>query len=135
MNPRIQVEHTVTEVVTGIDLVKSQILVAQGHKLHEAPLNIPPQDKIDTRGYAIQCRITTEDPENNFIPDYGRLDDVSLAAAVSRVRLDGGNGVRRRGHHAVLRFAAGESDDLRARRSRKRSAGWIARCANFAFAA
>ncbi|MDB5304010.1 MAG: pyruvate carboxylase, partial [Phycisphaerales bacterium] len=73
VNPRIQVEHTVTEVVTGIDIVKSQILVAQGHKLHEAPLNIPSQEKITTNGWAMQCRITTEDPENNFIPDYGRL--------------------------------------------------------------
>src|SRR5262249_17044565 len=70
VNPRIQVEHTVTEMVTGIDIVKSQILVAQGHKLHESPLNIPKQEKIATRGVAIQCRITTEDPENHFIPDY-----------------------------------------------------------------
>jgi pyruvate carboxylase len=79
VNPRIQVEHTVTEVVTGIDLVKSQILVAQGYKLHEAPLNIPPQEKIETRGYAIQCRITTEDPENHFIPRLWPADDLSLA--------------------------------------------------------
>ena len=73
VNPRIQVEHTVTEVVTGVDLVKAQILVSQGHKLHEAPLNIPQQADITTKGFAIQCRITTEDPENQFIPDYGRL--------------------------------------------------------------
>jgi pyruvate carboxylase len=91
VNPRIQVEHTVTEVVTGVDLVKAQILVAQGHKLHEAPLNIPPQEKITTNGYAIQCRITTEDPENQFIPDYGRLTTYRSAGGFA-IRLDGGNG-------------------------------------------
>src|SRR5205814_1554929 len=89
VNPRIQVEHTVTEVVTGIDLVKSQILICQGHKLHEAPLNIPRQNEITTRGWATQCRITTEDPENNFIPDYGRLSTYRSAAGFG-VRLDGG---------------------------------------------
>jgi pyruvate carboxylase len=89
VNPRIQVEHTVTEVVTGIDIVKSQILVAQGHKLHEAPLNIPQQNKIEPRGVAIQCRITTEDPENNFIPDYGRLTNYRSAAGFG-IRLDAG---------------------------------------------
>ena len=72
-NPRIQVEHTVTEMVTGIDLVRSQILVAQGCRLHEAPLSIPPQSEIPRRGTAMQCRITTEDPANEFSPDYGRL--------------------------------------------------------------
>ena len=91
VNPRIQVEHTVTEVVTGVDLVKSQILVAQGHKLHEAPLNIPAQDKVETRGYAMQCRITTEDPENHFIPDYGRITTYRSPGGFA-VRLDGGNG-------------------------------------------
>jgi pyruvate carboxylase len=89
VNPRVQVEHTVTEVVTGIDIVKSQILVSQNHRLHEAPLNIPPQDQIETRGYAIQSRITTEDPENNFIPDYGRITTYRSAAGFG-VRLDGG---------------------------------------------
>ncbi|CAA9408943.1 MAG: Pyruvate carboxylase, partial [uncultured Phycisphaerae bacterium] len=91
VNPRIQVEHTVTEVVTGIDLVKSQILVAQGHKLHDAPLSIPPQERIETRGYAIQSRITTEDPENSFIPDYGRISTYRSPGGYA-VRLDGGNG-------------------------------------------
>ena len=90
VNPRVQVEHTVTEMVTGIDIVKSQILITQGHKLHEAPLNIPPQEKIDVRGVAIQCRITTEDPENHFIPDYGRLSTYRSAAGFG-VRLDGGS--------------------------------------------
>ncbi|HEV8606552.1 MAG TPA: pyruvate carboxylase [Tepidisphaeraceae bacterium] len=90
VNPRIQVEHTVTEMVTGIDLVKSQILITDGHKLHEPPLNVPPQDKIETRGVAVQCRITTEDPENHFIPDYGRLSTYRSAAGFG-VRLDGGS--------------------------------------------
>jgi pyruvate carboxylase len=90
VNPRVQVEHTVTEVVTGIDIVKSQILVAQGHKLHESPINIPQQEKIETRGVAIQSRITTEDPENNFIPDYGRLASYRSAAGFG-IRLDGGS--------------------------------------------
>jgi len=89
VNPRIQVEHTVTEVVTGFDIVKSQILVAQGHKLHEPPINIPPQEKIEPRGFAIQCRITTEDPQNHFIPDYGRLTTYRSAAGFG-IRLDGG---------------------------------------------
>jgi len=89
VNPRVQVEHTVTEVVTGYDIVKSQILVAQGCKLHEPPINIPPQEQIATRGYAMQCRITTEDPLNHFIPDYGRLTNYRSAAGFG-IRLDGG---------------------------------------------
>jgi pyruvate carboxylase len=91
VNPRIQVEHTVTEVVTGVDLVRSQILVAQGERLHEAPLSIPPQEHIKTSGVAIQCRITTEDPENHFIPDYGRISTYRSPGGFA-VRLDGGNG-------------------------------------------
>ena len=62
VNPRIQVEHTVTEMVTGIDLVHSQILVAQGHKLHEAPMSLPRQENVPLYGAALQCRVTTEDP-------------------------------------------------------------------------
>jgi pyruvate carboxylase len=91
VNPRIQVEHTVTEVVTGIDLVRSQILIAAGHKLHEEPLNIPTQDKLEHRGVAMQCRVTTEDPERNFAPDYGRITTYRSAGGFA-VRLDGGNG-------------------------------------------
>src|SRR4051794_33348916 len=90
VNPRVQVEHTVTEEVTGIDIVKSQILVAQGYKLHDPPVNIPRQEKIETRGVAIQCRITTEDPENHFIPDYGRLTTYRSAAGHG-IRLDAGS--------------------------------------------
>ncbi|HYP16808.1 MAG TPA: biotin carboxylase N-terminal domain-containing protein, partial [Opitutus sp.] len=73
MNPRIQVEHTVTEVITGLDLVRAQILIAQGHSLHSPEVGMPAQADVPRNGYAIQCRITTEDPENKFIPDYGRL--------------------------------------------------------------
>ena len=91
VNPRIQVEHTVTEMVTGIDLVRSQILVADGHALHEAPLNLPHQDAIETRGVAMQCRVTTEDPDRHFIPDYGRITTYRSAGGFA-VRLDGGNG-------------------------------------------
>jgi len=89
VNPRIQVEHTVTEVVTGIDLVRSQILVAQGHHLHEAPLGLPQQDAIPLYGSALQCRVTTEDPENNFAPDYGKLTTYRSPAGFG-IRLDGG---------------------------------------------
>ncbi len=68
MNPRIQVEHTVTEMVTGVDIVQSQIMVAQGYTLDSDEIDIKGQDSITTNGYAIQCRITTEDPLNGFAP-------------------------------------------------------------------
>src|SRR5438046_929571 len=89
VNPRIQVEHTVTEVVTGIDLVQAQILIAQGHSLHEAPLALPKQECIPVNGAALQCRVTTEDPENNFAPDYGKLSTYRSQTAFG-IRLDGG---------------------------------------------
>jgi pyruvate carboxylase len=89
VNPRIQVEHTVTEMVTGIDLVRSQILVAQGHHLHEAPLSLPAQDKVPLYGSALQCRVTTEDPANNFAPDYGKISTYRSPAGFG-IRLDGG---------------------------------------------
>ena len=91
MNPRIQVEHTVTECVTGIDLVRSQILIAQGHALFDEEIALPPQDKIPCNGFAIQCRITTEDPEKNFAPDYGRILNYRSAAGFG-VRLDAASG-------------------------------------------
>ncbi|WP_367873360.1 pyruvate carboxylase [Luteolibacter sp. Populi] len=91
MNPRIQVEHTVTECVTGIDLVRSQILVAKGFSLLSKEIAIPPQDEIPCNGYAIQCRITTEDPEKNFAPDYGRILNYRSAAGFG-IRLDAGSG-------------------------------------------
>src|SRR5262252_3711023 len=89
VNPRIQVEHTVTEMVTGIDLVRSQILIAQGHELHEAPLALPKQESIPLNGAALQCRVTTEDPANNFAPDYGKLSTYRSPAGFG-IRLDGG---------------------------------------------
>ena len=89
VNPRIQVEHTVTEMITGIDLVRSQILVAQGHHLHEAPLSLPAQEKIPLYGAALQCRVTTEDPANNFSPDYGKISTYRSPAGFG-IRLDGG---------------------------------------------
>ncbi len=89
VNPRIQVEHTVTEMVTGIDLVRSQILIAQGHKLHEAPLALPKQECIPLNGAALQCRVTTEDPANNFAPDYGKISTYRSPAGFG-IRLDGG---------------------------------------------
>ncbi len=91
MNPRIQVEHTVTEVITGIDLVRSQILVAQGRSLHGPEIDLPSQDKIPRTGYAVQARITTEDPENKFTPNYGRILTYRSAAGFG-IRLDGGMG-------------------------------------------
>ena len=91
MNPRIQVEHTVTECVTGIDLVRSQILVAQGHDLFGEEIAIPVQSEIPCNGFAIQCRITTEDPEKNFAPDYGRILNYRSAAGFG-VRLDAASG-------------------------------------------
>src|SRR5437764_7271047 len=89
VNPRIQVEHTVTEMVTGIDLVRSQILVAQGHQLHEPPMSLPNRENIPLNGAALQCRVTTEDPENNFAPDYGKLSTYRSPAGFG-IRLDGG---------------------------------------------
>ncbi|MCB1234141.1 MAG: pyruvate carboxylase, partial [Verrucomicrobiae bacterium] len=91
MNPRIQVEHTVTEVITGVDLVRSQILIAQGHALHSPEVAIPAQEAIPRNGYAIQCRITTEDPENGFSPDYGKILNYRSAAGFG-IRLDAGAG-------------------------------------------
>ena len=91
MNPRIQVEHTVTECVTGIDLVRSQILVAQGHGLFDEEVALPSQENIPCNGFAIQCRITTEDPEKNFAPDYGRILNYRSAAGFG-VRLDAASG-------------------------------------------
>lgn len=91
MNPRIQVEHTVTEMVTGYDIVQSQILIAQGYPLNSDEIGIKSQDDIKPRGYAIQCRVTTEDPSNQFAPDTGRIDVYRTGSGFG-IRLDGGNG-------------------------------------------
>ncbi len=91
MNPRIQVEHTVTEVVTGIDIVQSQILIAQGYSLDSPQIGLKGQESVQTRGYAIQCRVTTEDPANGFAPDTGKIDVYRTGSGYG-IRLDGGNG-------------------------------------------
>src|SRR5215471_1301398 len=90
VNPRIQVEHTVTEVVTGLDIVKAQIRIADGGRIGQfAETGIPPQADIRLFGHAMQCRITTENPENNFIPDYGRITAYRGAMGFG-IRVDGG---------------------------------------------
>ena len=88
VNPRVQVEHTVTEEVTGIDIVRSQIRIAEGATLAEAT-GMASQADIQLRGHAMQCRVTTEDPQNNFIPDYGRITAYRGATGMG-IRLDGG---------------------------------------------
>ena len=90
VNPRIQVEHTVTEQVTGVDLVRAQIRIAEGGVIGDGPgAACPPQDAIALRGHAVQCRITTEDPLDRFIPDYGRITAYRVATGFG-IRLDGG---------------------------------------------
>jgi pyruvate carboxylase len=89
VNPRIQVEHTVTEVVTGIDIVKAQIHILDGAEIGTPESGVPAQENIWLNGHALQCRITTEDPEQNFIPDYGRITAYRGATGFG-IRLDGG---------------------------------------------
>ena len=91
VNPRVQVEHTITEMITDIDIVQSQILIAEGHNLHGSEIGIPQQADIKIHGYAIQSRVTTEDPLNNFMPDTGRIK-VYRSGGGFGVRLDAGNG-------------------------------------------
>ena len=88
VNPRVQVEHTVTEEVTGIDIVRAQILIAEGKSLTEAT-GVASQYDVQLDGHAMQCRVTTEDPGNNFIPDYGRITTYRSATGMG-IRLDGG---------------------------------------------
>ncbi|XYK79049.1 MAG: pyruvate carboxylase [Labrenzia sp.] len=89
VNPRVQVEHTVTEEVTGIDIVQAQIHIADGEKIGTPESGVPAQENIRLNGHALQCRITTEDPEQNFIPDYGRITAYRGATGFG-IRLDGG---------------------------------------------
>jgi pyruvate carboxylase len=91
VNPRVQVEHTITEMITGVDIVQTQIKIAEGRAIHDASIGIPKQDKITTNGYAIQSRVTTEDPLNDFMPDTGRIM-VYRSGGGFGVRLDAGNG-------------------------------------------
>ncbi len=90
VNPRLQVEHTVTEIVTGVDLVQTQILVEQGHALSDPEIGIAGQDAVQVRGSAIQCRVTTEDPENDFLPDTGTITTYRPAEGLG-IRLDSSN--------------------------------------------
>lgn len=90
VNPRIQVEHTVTEIITNIDLVKTQIFIAGGYKLSDRQIKIDSQESLSTNGYALQCRITTEDPSNDFKPDYGTITTYRSASGFG-IRLDGGS--------------------------------------------
>ncbi len=89
VNPRVQVEHTVTEEVTGIDIIKAQIHLVEGHAIGTVESGVPSQENIKLNGHAMQCRITTEDPEHNFVPDYGRITAYRGAAGFG-IRLDGG---------------------------------------------
>ncbi|MBM9833081.1 pyruvate carboxylase, partial [Enterococcus faecalis] len=89
VNPRVQVEHTITEMITNLDIVTTQILIAQGKDLHKE-IGIPEQKDIRFEGVAIQCRVTTEDPANNFMPDTGKIDTYRSPGGFG-VRLDVGN--------------------------------------------
>ncbi|MGM0900405.1 MAG: pyruvate carboxylase [Bacillota bacterium] len=91
VNPRVQVEHTITEMITGVDIVQSQIRIAEGHSLHGDMINIPKQADLRINGYAIQSRVTTEDPLNNFMPDTGKIMAYRSGGGFG-VRLDAGNG-------------------------------------------
>jgi pyruvate carboxylase len=91
VNPRVQVEHTITEMVTGVDIVQSQLLIAEGHALHSREVGIPLQEDVKLNGYAIQSRVTTEDPLNNFMPDTGKIMAYRSGGGFG-VRLDAGNG-------------------------------------------
>ncbi len=134
MNPRIQVEHTVTEVITGMDLVRSQILIADGKPMHGPEVGIPPQEDMPRNGFAVQCRITTEDPENKFQPDYGRILTYRCAGGFG-VRLDGGMGyagaVITPFYDSLLVKLTASAPHV----SMRRCSAWTARCANFASAA
>ncbi len=90
VNPRVQVEHTITEEITGVDIVRTQILIAAGCKLEHPQIFIRSQDDIETKGFAVQCRVTTEDPENGFKPDYGTIIAYRSAGGFG-IRLDAGN--------------------------------------------
>src|SRR5699024_7751971 len=91
VNPRVQVEHTITEMVTGIDIVHSQIKIAEGRDMFDSYVGVPKQEDIKVNGYAIQSRVTTEDPANDFMPDTGRIM-VYRSGGGFGVRLDAGNG-------------------------------------------
>jgi len=89
VNPRIQVEHTVTEEITGVDIVRRQLRVAEGYRLSDPEIHLGEQSDIKSMGTALQCRVTTEDPENRFLPDYGRITAYRSASGMG-IRLDAG---------------------------------------------
>lgn len=91
VNPRVQVEHTITELITGVDIVQTQIKIADGQNIHDQSIGIPKQEDIRTQGFAIQSRVTTEDPLNNFMPDTGKIMAYRTGGGFG-VRLDAGNG-------------------------------------------
>jgi pyruvate carboxylase len=91
VNPRVQVEHTITEMITGVDIVRTQILIAEGKSLHSEKVGIPSQEELKINGFAIQSRVTTEDPLNNFMPDTGKIMAYRSGGGFG-VRLDAGNG-------------------------------------------
>ncbi|MAP02042.1 MAG: pyruvate carboxylase [Flavobacteriales bacterium] len=90
VNPRIQVEHTITEEITGIDIVRSQIQIARGYRLSDPQIHLLSQEEVPCKGFAIQCRITTEDPQNNFTPDYGTIIARRMANGYG-IRIDAGS--------------------------------------------
>ena len=90
VNPRIQVEHTITEEITGIDIVRSQIQIARGYSLSDPQIHLLSQEDVKCSGFAIQCRITTEDPKNNFTPDYGTIIARRMANGYG-IRIDAGS--------------------------------------------
>jgi pyruvate carboxylase len=89
-NPRVQVEHTITEMITGVDIVQTQIAVAMGCKLSDPEIGIVSQESVKFSGVSIQCRVTTEDSANNFAPDIGRIDAYQSSGGFG-IRLDAGN--------------------------------------------
>ena len=126
-------EHTVTEMVTGIDLVRAQIRIAQGYSLHDdAALAARSKRPMPLNGFAIQCRVTTEDAENNFAPDYGKLTTYRSPAGFG-IRLDGGTayaGASLSPYYDSLLVKITAWDT----RSTAPAIAWTARCASFAFA-
>jgi pyruvate carboxylase len=108
VNPRIQVEHTVTEVVTNIDLVKTQLFIAGNYKLSDQQIKIPNQEAVKVNGYALQCRITTEDPQNDFKPDYGTISTYRSASGFG-IRLDAGSVYQGATISPFFRFYVGKS--------------------------
>ena len=133
VNPRVQVEHTVTEEVTGIDIVRAQIKIAEGKTLAKAT-GAASQADVKLNGHALQTRITTEDPQNNFIPDYGRISAYRSATGLG-IRLDGGTAYSGRGDHTLLRQFACENHRQGIQPLKTPLHVWIVHCVNSEFAA